>query len=188
MASRGRRDRDPGTFFWTTVPRPGRRAGPSGDRDGLSGADGWVSPPPDGWSGPDDLTEVDPGPETGHWQFDPDDDLDADGTATWDGPMAWQDDQQGATWAEDGGEQGVGTWEQDVPPAAYGTWRGGRPRPSPYGYENSYPTAYMRPGEAPGTYTEYEAPRPEPAWTGDGGRGGRSSGGAGPMGPGRSWS
>ena len=47
--------------------------------------------------------------------------------------MAWEDDQQDATWVEDGGEQGGGTWEQDMPPTTYGTWEAEPSRPSPYG-------------------------------------------------------
>ena len=187
MASRGRRDRDPGR----SSGRRSRGQGdgrPSGDRDGLSGADGWVAPPPDGWSGPDDLTEVDPGPETGHWQFDPDDDLDADGTATWDGPMAWQDDQQGATWAEDGGEQGVGDVGTGHAARRLRHLARGPPTPEPLRLRELLPDRLHGPGEAPGTYTEYEAPRPEPAWTGDGGRGGRRQRRRRANGPGRSWS
>ena len=101
--------------------------------------------------------------------------------------MAWEDDQQGATWVEDGRRAGRGTWEQDVPPTAYSTWEADRSRPSPYGYESSYPTAYMRPGEPPGAYTDYEAP--------DRSRRGRVTAVAaagsvtvGPMGHGRNWS
>ena len=173
MASRGRRDRDPERSSGRGARGQGAGPGPSGHRDGWSQPDERTAPEPGGWSGPDDFAEADPGPETGHWQFDPEDDRDGDGTAAWDGPMAWEDDQQGATWVEDGGEQGGGTWEQDVPPTTYSTWEADRSRPSPYGYESSYPTAYMRPGEAPGAYTDYEGPRPEPSWTGDGGRGRR---------------
>lgn len=172
MASRGRRDRDPERSSGRGARGHGDGPSPS-DRDGWSEPDEWASPERGGWSGRDDFAEANPGPETGHWQFQPEDDLDADGTAAWDGPMVWDEDQQGATWVEDGRGQGGGTWEQDVPPTAYSTWEADRSRPSPYGYESSYPTAYMRPGEPPGAYTEYEAPRPEPAWTGDGGRGRR---------------
>ncbi len=158
MASRGRRGPRSRTFFGARTRGQGDGPGPSGHRDGWSQPDERTAPEPGGWSGPDDFAEADPGPETGHWQFDPEDDRDGDGTAAWDGPMAWEDDQQGATWVEDGGGQGGGTWEQDVPPTTYSTWEADRSRPSPYGYESSYPTAYMRPGEAPGAYTDYEAP------------------------------
>ena len=150
MASRGRRDRDPERSSGRGARGQGDGPGPSGHRDGWSQPDERTAPEPGGWSGPDDFAEADPGPETGHWQFDPEDDRDGDGTAAWDGPMAWEDDQQGATWVEDGGGQGGGTWEQDVPPTTYSTWEADRSRPSPYGYESSYPTAYMGPGGGPG--------------------------------------
>jgi hypothetical protein len=165
MASKDRRDRDPERFSGRRGRGQGDVPGPSDDRDSWS--------EPGGWSGPDDFADADQGPETAHWQLERDDDPDGDGTAAWDGPMAWQDDEQGANWGEDGRGQGVGTWEQDMPPTTYGAWEAGRPGPGTYGYENSYPTAYMRPGEATGAYTEYQGLRPEPEWTGDGGRGGR---------------
>ena len=85
----------------------------------------------DGWSQPDERTA----PEPGGWSG-PDDFAEADP-----GPE-------------------TGHWQQDVPPTTYSTWEADRSRPSPYGYESSYPTAYMRPGEAPGAYTDYEGPRP----------------------------
>lgn len=166
MASRSRRDRDP-------EGSSGRRDGGQDDGPGASrGPDGW--PGPSGWPTPgaDDPSVVDLGPETGHWA--PEDDLDSDGTATWDGPMVWQDDEQGVAWEQDGGAQeGLGTWEQDRPPTTYSTWGAGRSRSGPYGYESGYPTAYMPSREeAVGAYTDYGGARPEPEWTGDDGGGG----------------
>lgn len=80
--------------------------------------------------GPDEPGGTDFGPETGHWDMDAEDDPDGDGTATWDGPMVWQDDEQGGTWDRDAGlAEGSGTWEADVPPTMYGAWGAGPGRP-----------------------------------------------------------
>ena len=133
---------------------------------------------------------VDLGPETGHWELWPEDDLDGDGTATWDEPMVWQEDDQAVGWDPDGGPQeGSGAWEQDMPPTTFSTWGADRSRSGPYGYDSGYPTAYMGPGEtAAGAYTDYGGAGPEPAWTGNDGRGGRRRRRRRANGPGPNWS
>ncbi len=118
---------------------------------------------------------MDVGPETGHWELGPEDDLDGDGTAAWDEPMVWQDEEQGVAWEqEDAPQEGSGTWEQDTPPTTYSTWGAGRSRSGPYGYESGYPTAYMPSRETrAGAYTDYEDAAPGPGWTSGGGGGRR---------------
>ena len=123
MASRGRRGREPEPS--SGRPVPGQGDGPAGPV-----VPGWPSPSPGGWAvpGPDEPGGTDFGPETGHWDMDAEDDPDGDGTATWDGPMVWQDDEQGGTWDRDAGlAEGSGTWEADVPPTMYGAWGAGAP-------------------------------------------------------------
>ena len=123
MASRGRRGREPEPS--SGRPVPGQGDGPAGPV-----VPGWPSPSPGGWAvpGPDEPGGTDFGPETGHWDMDAEDDPDGDGTATWDGPMVWQDDEQGGTWDRDAGlAEGSGTWEADVPPTMYGAWGAAAP-------------------------------------------------------------
>lgn len=176
MASKGRPGEEPDPF----LARPGPGGAPRSSR----GPEDWPAP------GPDDPTAADLGPETGHWELGTDDeDLETDGTATWDGPMVWQDEEQGATWeGQDGAwdeaqggawDSQSGTWSQDggsPAPTEYDAWRAGQGRSGPYGYENGYPTASGYPRsreEAPDAYTSYGDTALEPEWTGGSGGGGR---------------
>ncbi len=167
MASRDRPGAEPDPRSARPVPGQGNvPAAPTGPES-------WPAPRPG------EAPAADPGPETGTWEPGSEDDLYGDGTATWDGPMTWQDGEQGGAWDQNGGAQGgAGSWEAGAPPTPYGAWGSGPALSDhPYGYQ----TGYMRPGdEVPTEYVDYGDPGFEPEWTGDDPGGGGGGGGRRP--------
>jgi hypothetical protein len=117
------------------------------------------------------------------------DDVDGEGTATWDGPMVWQEDQAGGQWDHgDGwGPAAGGAWDGDNVTTTVGAWEDGHRWAQPYGYEPGYQggyaaTQYAQTGYSETAYrrsrqealTAYadngEAPAPTVWEQGDGGR------------------
>ena len=103
-------------------------------------------------------------PETGRWDLAADD-PDGEGTATWDGPMVWQEGQEGGQWDHGDGWDGApgAGWDGDATATATDGWQDGQGWADPYGYEPGYQGGYAATQYAQTGYSEatYRRPRTE---------------------------